>query len=135
MLVDAISTHGFDDMAVSGDDVHTPTFQYELNTAYQHDSAAQERFDSAEMSNSEKLETHLLTATKTDNRTDRLDAKQSSSDSKRLQFSMDKGTGRMTVSVINAKTQEVIREIPSEEILRITEKLRQSIGIMFDSMM
>jgi len=40
-----------------------------------------------------------------------------------LQFSIDKDSDRMVVKVVDSKTQEVIRQIPSEETLRIAQNL------------
>jgi flagellar protein FlaG len=43
-----------------------------------------------------------------------------------LQFSIDKESDRMVVKVVDSKTQEVIRQIPSEETLRIAQNLDSS---------
>ncbi len=40
-----------------------------------------------------------------------------------LQFSIDKDSDRMVVKVVDSNTQEVIRQIPSEETLRIAQNL------------
>lgn len=40
-----------------------------------------------------------------------------------LQFSIDKESDRMVVKVLDSETQEIIRQIPSEETLRIVEYL------------
>jgi flagellar protein FlaG len=40
-----------------------------------------------------------------------------------LQFSVHEGTGIMQVRVYDSKTHELIREIPSEEMLRIAERI------------
>ncbi len=50
----------------------------------------------------------------------------------RVRFRSNQDTGRVAISVINADTEEVIREIPSEEILRISEKLKNNVGLIFD---
>jgi uncharacterized FlaG/YvyC family protein len=34
--------------------------------------------------------------------------------------------------VIDAETDEVIREIPSEEMLKISQNLQENIGMLFD---
>jgi len=44
-----------------------------------------------------------------------------------LSFSVDKISGRMVVSVIDSKTSEVIRQIPSEEMLEMSQRLHQLI--------
>jgi len=43
----------------------------------------------------------------------------------RLQFSVDEATGKTVIRVINAETQQVIRTIPPEEILKAVAKLQQ----------
>lgn len=42
-----------------------------------------------------------------------------------LQFSIDKDTGGVVFKIINASTREVIRQVPSEEVLAMARKLRQ----------
>jgi flagellar protein FlaG len=46
------------------------------------------------------------------------------SSQRQLQFQVDQGSGRTVVRVINPETKELIRQIPSEEVL----KLAQAIG-------
>lgn len=41
-----------------------------------------------------------------------------------LNFSVDDDSGRVVVKVINTETNEVIRQIPSEEALELAERLR-----------
>lgn len=43
-----------------------------------------------------------------------------------LQFSIDKESGRTVVKVINAETDEVVRQIPAEEVLSIARHLEQA---------
>ena len=40
-----------------------------------------------------------------------------------LRFRVDDSSGRTVITVLNATTDEVIREIPSEEVLRLAEQL------------
>ncbi len=40
-----------------------------------------------------------------------------------LQFSIDKDSGRTVVKVINAETDEVVRQIPAEEVLAMARRL------------
>ena len=40
-----------------------------------------------------------------------------------LQFSVDKESGRTVIKVLDSKTEEVIRQIPSEETLRMAQHL------------
>ena len=50
-----------------------------------------------------------------------------------LQFSIDKESGAMVVKVIDAKSEKVIRQIPSEETLRLARSLvEQSDDVAFN---
>lgn len=53
----------------------------------------------------------------------------------RLHFRHDQESGRVAVTVIDAETREIIREIPPEELLRISKKLHETMGILFDRKM
>ncbi|MEC5388130.1 flagellar protein FlaG [Uliginosibacterium sp. H3] len=46
-----------------------------------------------------------------------------------LQFSIDDETGRSVVRVIDASTNEVIRQFPSEELLAITRSIDKLSGL------
>lgn len=46
-----------------------------------------------------------------------------------LQFSIDDSTGRTVVKVIDASTHQVIRQIPSEEILEMTKAMDSLTGL------
>lgn len=46
-------------------------------------------------------------------------------DTSELSVALDKDTHRIVVKLLNAKTKEVIRQIPPEEILRIARNMRQ----------
>lgn len=47
-----------------------------------------------------------------------------------LQFSVDKESGETIVKVVDTMTKEVIRQIPSEELLAISNRLRAATGIL-----
>lgn len=47
-----------------------------------------------------------------------------------LQFSVDKDTGMQVVKVINSQTNEVIRQIPSDEMLQIAKRLDELKGLL-----
>lgn len=47
-----------------------------------------------------------------------------------IQFSVDEATDRTVVKVIDSKTDEVIRQIPSEEVLRIAESMENFSGML-----
>lgn len=49
-----------------------------------------------------------------------------------LNFSKDESTGTTVVKIINSETDEIIRQIPSEEILKISSKMQEVIGVLFD---
>lgn len=47
-----------------------------------------------------------------------------------LQFSVDKDSGMMMVKVVDAKTKEIIRQIPGEEVLAIRRALDKMRGLL-----
>jgi flagellar protein FlaG len=49
-----------------------------------------------------------------------------------LQFSVDDSTERMVIKVMDMETEEVIRQIPSEETLKFSEFLQGMVGLIFD---
>jgi flagellar protein FlaG len=49
-----------------------------------------------------------------------------------LQFRVDESTGRMIVSICDAETGEVIRQVPGEEALRIAQDLENRLSGMLD---
>jgi flagellar protein FlaG len=49
-----------------------------------------------------------------------------------LQFRVDDATGRTVVSVTDAETGEVIRQVPGEEALRMAERIDAQIGALLD---
>jgi len=49
-----------------------------------------------------------------------------------LQFRVDNASGRMVVSVTDAETGEVIRQVPGEEALRMAERIEAQIGALLD---
>ena len=49
-----------------------------------------------------------------------------------LQFRVDDATGEMVVSITDAETGEVIRQVPGEEALRLAERLDAQIGALLD---
>ena len=52
--------------------------------------------------------------------------------SKRLKFSVDETTNRMLVKVVDKDSGKVIRQIPSEAILKVAHNLDALKGIIFD---
>lgn len=51
---------------------------------------------------------------------------------RKLQFRVNKETNRIVIKVIDANTDKVIREIPSEEIQRLQARIRETVGLLFD---
>ncbi|MCC7122695.1 MAG: flagellar protein FlaG [Gammaproteobacteria bacterium] len=47
-----------------------------------------------------------------------------------LQFSVDEESGETVVKVVDTETKEVIRQIPSEELLAIANRLRSTAGVL-----
>ena len=51
-----------------------------------------------------------------------------SASQRELQISVDEGSGRTVVRVVNPETQEVIRQIPTEEVLKLAASLSATGG-------
>lgn len=52
----------------------------------------------------------------------------------RLKFSVNTDLNKVIVTVVDAATNEVVRQIPSEDLQRIQERMRHTIGVLFDEM-
>ncbi|WP_051368928.1 flagellar protein FlaG [Psychromonas arctica] len=50
-----------------------------------------------------------------------------------LSFRIDEELGQEVISITDAETQEVIRQIPSEELVVLRKKMDDVVGILFDS--
>ena len=48
-----------------------------------------------------------------------------------LRFSIDEDTGRTVIKVMDARTEEVIRQIPTEEAIEIARTLDKVQGLLF----
>ncbi|MCW8855670.1 MAG: flagellar protein FlaG [Gammaproteobacteria bacterium] len=44
-----------------------------------------------------------------------------------LQFSVDDASGRTVIRVVNSETAELVRQIPSEEVLQISRSLKEQV--------
>jgi flagellar protein FlaG len=53
-----------------------------------------------------------------------------STSAQNLEFSVDNDTGQTIVKVIDRQTEEVLRQIPSEEMLQIAKALDQLRGVL-----
>ena len=49
-----------------------------------------------------------------------------------ISFSVDKDTGKTVIKVIDADTDEVLRQIPPEDALRIAAHIKELMGILYD---
>jgi len=50
-----------------------------------------------------------------------------------LRFSIDEDSGHTVITVLDGETEEVIRQIPAEEILAIARNLKAMKGLLFDA--
>jgi flagellar protein FlaG len=51
-----------------------------------------------------------------------------------LQFSIDEKTNKIVVKVLDADTQKVIRQIPPEDVMKMSARIQELLGILFDQM-
>lgn len=51
---------------------------------------------------------------------------------RKMNFSVDEKSGRFFVKVIDTSTDEVIREIPPEKVLKIVAHFKELLGLLFD---
>jgi flagellar protein FlaG len=51
---------------------------------------------------------------------------------RRLRFEIDHESKEIVVKVIDNETDKVIRELPPEELKRLHNNIRESIGVLFD---
>lgn len=52
----------------------------------------------------------------------------------KLQFNVNQELDKVIVRVVDTSTNEVIREIPSEDLQRIQARMKHAIGVLFDEM-
>ena len=50
-----------------------------------------------------------------------------------VKFGFDEKVDEMVVNVIDTKTDKVIRKIPSDEALKLMAKMREIVGMLFDT--
>lgn len=48
-----------------------------------------------------------------------------------LRFSVDEDSGETVIKVIDQQTEEVVRQIPSEEVVRLRKRLEEAAGVIF----
>ncbi len=51
----------------------------------------------------------------------------------KLSFSIDNETKRPIIKVTDRDTEELIRQIPPEELLKVSHKIHELMGILFDA--
>ena len=53
---------------------------------------------------------------------------------KKLEFQLVDSSNTLQVLVIDGETDEVIREIPPDEVIRLSERIRENLGLVFDTL-
>ena len=48
-----------------------------------------------------------------------------------LQFSVDEESGETVIKVVDQETDEVVRQIPSEDVVRLRQRLEEAAGVIF----
>ena len=48
-----------------------------------------------------------------------------------LQFTVDSESGETVIKVVDRETDEVVRQIPSEEVVRMRQRLQEAAGVIF----
>lgn len=54
-------------------------------------------------------------------------------DGRKLQFNVNKELNSVVIRVVDSKTNQVLKEIPSEDIQKLKLRLRKAIGNLFDA--
>jgi flagellar protein FlaG len=49
-----------------------------------------------------------------------------------LQFTVNEDLGKVIIKVVDPVTNEVVREIPSEEMQRMQARMKDAVGLIFD---
>lgn len=50
----------------------------------------------------------------------------------KLSFAVDQTTNQIVIRVMNTSTNELIRQIPAEDMLRIAGRIKEMLGVVFD---
>lgn len=104
--------------------------------------------DVANVSTSQQIERHVVANAEQKNPNGEQKQQQQSEDAARIQaavkrannsmrrtscqFSYNEETNRVSITVLDDDTKEVIREIPSEEALELVQKMWEMAGLMVD---
>ncbi len=51
---------------------------------------------------------------------------------RKLKFSINKELNRVIIKVIDAETDKVIKELPPEELQRVSIRIREAVGLLID---
>ena len=51
---------------------------------------------------------------------------------RQFRYSLHEATNRVSIKIVDSKTQEVIREVPPEKTLDAAAKMMELVGVMFD---
>jgi uncharacterized FlaG/YvyC family protein len=51
---------------------------------------------------------------------------------KKLKFKVDHRSNEVMIKVMDIETDKVIRELPSDEVQRLRDRIRETIGLLFD---
>lgn len=50
-----------------------------------------------------------------------------------LRVQIDESTNQVITQIINTDTNEVIRQVPAQELVELAHKLRELVGVLFDT--
>ena len=50
---------------------------------------------------------------------------------RKLEFSVDQDSGDTVIKVVDRETDEVVRQIPSEELMHLRKRLQEAAGVIF----
>ena len=85
-------------------------------------AAAAEAAEAAKQASAEEAEAQALAREDVQGSVDKLNEMMQSV-RRELQFSIDDDSGRTIIKVIDAETQEIVRQIPPEEVMTLVERL------------
>jgi flagellar protein FlaG len=126
-------------------DINTKTLQHQAaaitplrpdNVKKPVDSLVKSAADAAQKTEVQSVSADIAVADKAKDAEESDDLKQAVSQlndfvqsmQRNLQFSIDKESGTMVVKVIDAKNEKIIRQMPSEETLRLARSLAEQSG-------
>jgi len=78
-----------------------------------------------------QAEEHSLSHTNLDDAVDKMNELMQAAN-RSLQFSVDDTSEKVVIKVMDLETEELVRQIPSEETLKFSEFLEGMVGLLFD---